>query len=230
LSGALDAFELSAHLPHDQWTTNLRFQFALSRHRFPEAMAILREALEIDPYSPWIHARLAWALHLSGRAEESLEQINRTIQLFPTHEGSVFYGGIILSYNGEAERALQMAAGVIHRISYFDMATATHAYGLARAGRKEEARSILERLQWLSRERFVLSSFTPIVHAVLGEFDAAIHDLRTAMRDGCPWFFQMLADPRLKPLYGHPEFEQMRAILPRLEAALVEETALPVGA
>ena len=34
----------------------------------------------------------------------------------------------------------------------------------------------------------------------------------------CPWFFQMLADPRLKPLHGNPDFEQMRAILPAMEA------------
>jgi hypothetical protein len=35
----------------------------------------------------------------------------------------------------------------------------------------------------------------------------------------CPWFFQMIADPRLKPLHGHPEFEEIRAVLPRMEAS-----------
>ena len=89
-----------------------------------------------------------------------------------------------------------------------------HAYALACAGRKDEARAILERLQWLSRERFLLNSFNPAVHVALGDLDAAIEELRTANETRCPWFFQMLADPRLKPLHGHPEFEQMRAILP----------------
>jgi hypothetical protein len=28
----------------------------------------------------------------------------------------------------------------------------------------------------------------------------------------------MLADPRLKPLHGRPEFEEMRTILTRIEA------------
>jgi hypothetical protein len=31
-------------------------------------------------------------------------------------------------------------------------------------------------------------------------------------------FFEMLADPRLKPLHGRPEFEQMRGILAKMEA------------
>jgi hypothetical protein len=30
----------------------------------------------------------------------------------------------------------------------------------------------------------------------------------------------MLADPRLKPLHGDPEFERMQAILPQMEARL----------
>jgi hypothetical protein len=89
---------------------------------------------------------------------------------------------------------------------------------LACAGRKDEARAILERLQWLSRERYLLNCFNPAIHVALGELDAAIEELRTANQRRCPWFFQMLADPRLKPLHGRPEFEQMRSILGYMEA------------
>ncbi len=39
----------------------------------------------------------------------------------------------------------------------------------------------------------------------------------------CPWFFQMLADPRLKPIHGHPEFQRMCAILTRLEASVDDD-------
>jgi hypothetical protein len=47
-------------------------------------------------------------------------------------------------------------------------------------------------------------------------------EFRAANQERCPWFFQMLADPRLKPLHGHPEFEELRAILPRMEAAALQ--------
>jgi hypothetical protein len=33
----------------------------------------------------------------------------------------------------------------------------------------------------------------------------------------------MLADPRLKPLHGRPEFIQMQAILPAMESAAAEK-------
>jgi hypothetical protein len=57
----------------------------------------------------------------------------------------------------------------------------------------------------------------------LGDPEAALADLRVAEKARCPWFFQMLADPRLKPLHGFSEFERMSAILTRMEAAAAHE-------
>jgi hypothetical protein len=111
-----------------------------------------------------------------------------------------------------------MAQDLVQRQPYFDLASAVLAYALACAGRAADAQAILERLQWLSRERFVLRSFTPAVYVALGDLDAALAELHAANRARCPWFFQMLADPRLKQLHGHPEFEQLQDILTRMEA------------
>jgi DNA-binding winged helix-turn-helix (wHTH) protein/tetratricopeptide (TPR) repeat protein len=217
LQGAIAAFTHSAHLPHDVWTTHLRAMFALSRRRFDEAISLLSSAIEEDPYSPWLHARLAWAYHLAGEASQSVEQIRRTIHMFPHHEGSCFYGSLILAFNGAPEEAIRLAHELTHRYAYFDLGTAVHAYTLVCAGKTEEARIILERLQWLSRERFVLNSFTPAVHVALGDHDSALAELRISAETRCPWFFQMLADPRLQPLHGHPEFVKLQSILIAME-------------
>ena len=71
------------------------------------------------------------------------------------------------------------------------------------------AQAILERLQWLSRERYVLNTFTPAVHVALGDHESALRELRIAAEARCPWFFQTLADPRLKPLAGEKAFQAM---------------------
>jgi len=218
LSGALLAFSLSSHLPHSPWTTRARVMFALSRHRFGQAIEMLRAAIHQDPFSPWLHARLAWALHLNQQAAASVECIRHALAQFPDHEGANLYGSLILSFHGECRRAVDLARDLAQRLPYFDLATAVHANALACAGQADEALAILQRLQWMSRERFVMSSFTPAVYVALGDHDTAIAELRNSAGARCPWFFQMLADPRLKPLHGRPEFQQMCAILPEMEA------------
>jgi hypothetical protein len=91
---------------------------------------------------------------------------------------------------------------------------------MACAGQTDEADAILERLQWMSRERFVLRAFNPAAYAALGNLEAAMAELRAANEIRCPWFFQMLADPCLKPLHGMPEFKEIRNILPHMESAI----------
>ncbi len=86
------------------------------------------------------------------------------------------------------------------------------------AGHASAARAILERLEWLSRERYVLKAFSPAVYVALGEPDAALEALRSAEQLHCPWFFQMLADPRLAPLRERAEFQSMLGILAGMEA------------
>jgi DNA-binding winged helix-turn-helix (wHTH) protein/tetratricopeptide (TPR) repeat protein len=227
LPAALWSMSLSDHLPHDPWITRVRSMFALSRHQFTEAIDMLHDAIALDPFSPWLQARLAWAFHLAGEREESLKQARLALTQFPEHDGADLYGAVILAFNGETEHAVNVAQQLAQRLPYFDLATAVHAYTLACAGRSDEARSILERLEWLGRERFLPRGFMPAVYVALGETDAALAELRTANESRCPWFFQMLADPRLKPLEGRAEFEEMKGLLVRMEAeaSLDEEAA-----
>lgn len=219
LRGAEEAFDGSAHLPHDGLTSRLRAMFAVSRGRYAEAGRLLAEAIDSDPYSSWLQARLAWVDYLGGRHQESVDRVHRSLAAFPGDDAVAFYGSLILGHAGEAVRAIELAAAFARRHPYFDIAAAAHAYALARAGRSDEARAIVEKLQWLSRERYVLSSFTAAVCLALGQPDAAIAELRSANQNRCPWFFQMLSDPRLAGLGKHPEFAQMREILPRMETA-----------
>jgi len=218
LRAALDAFARSAHLPQDPRVTRVRTMFLLSRHRFDEALETLRAAIQADPFSPWLQARLAWALHLAGEAEASVDQIRKAISQFTEHDGAHLYGAMILAYNGETARAVELARALASRSAHFDLATAAHAYALACAGRKEEARTLLERLQWLSRERFVMNTFDAATYVAMDDDDAALEELRIANENRCPWFFQTLGDPRLQPLRGRPEFERMRSSLRAIEA------------
>ncbi|MGD0481100.1 MAG: winged helix-turn-helix domain-containing protein [Terracidiphilus sp.] len=214
---ALRMMARSAGLPNELTNTRARSWFLLSRHRFDEAIELIRANIQNDPYSPWLQASLAWALHLAGEREASLKQIRKAIDFSSEYDNSLFIGAMILGYNGEAARAIELAETLAARSSHYDLAISAHAYALACAGRAEESHSQLERLQWLSRERFVLNTLNAATHVVLGEADAALEELRTADENRCPWFFQMLADPRLKPLRGRTEFAALESLLATME-------------
>jgi DNA-binding winged helix-turn-helix (wHTH) protein len=222
LAGALDLFGASAHLAHAPATTHLRVMFALSRQRFDEAFVWLDSALLVDPFAPWLHGLQAWTMHLSGQRAKSVELIEKALELFPDDERVQAYAAMILAFNGHAERAARLGQDLVRRTPYFDIANAVHAYALALSGSRDQAHEILERMQWLSRERFVLRSFTPAGFAALGEREEAVSELKAADESRCPWFFQMLADPRLESLHGHPEFERMRQSLQKLEFSVAE--------
>ncbi len=223
LPSALLAFSFSAHLAHDPWTTRARVLFALSRNHYGNAVEMLRAAIHIDPFSPWLQSRLAWALHLDGQASESLEQIHKCLSLFPNADGTSLYGAAILAFNGETKQANEIARNLEQRLPHFDLATAVHAYALACAGQADEARVVLERMQWLGRERYIVRGFTPAAYVALGDHEAALAELRAADEARCPWFFQAMSDPRLKPLHGNLEFERMRSILPAMEAEVNQD-------
>jgi DNA-binding winged helix-turn-helix (wHTH) protein/tetratricopeptide (TPR) repeat protein len=218
LPAALKSFAHSAHLPHDARFTRARVLFALSRRRFGEAIELQREAIRLDPYSPWLQARLAWAYHLGGESSLSVQTTHAALERFPEQNGPELYGAMILAFNGEAAKALELANALARRVPYLDSATAIQAYALAVAGRADEARTILDRLQWLCRERYAMSTFSPAAYLALGEPDAALAELRAADSLRCPWFFQMLADPRLLTLRERPEFASMLGILTGMEA------------
>jgi tetratricopeptide (TPR) repeat protein len=211
----------SMGLPYDPINARARSWLLLSRHRFGEAIELLRATMHFDPYAPWLQATLAWALHMAGEQEASVAQIRKAIDFSSEYDNSLFFGAMILGYNGEAALAVELAETLAARSSHYDLAISAHAYALACAGRAEESRSQLERLQWLSRERFVLNTLNAATHVVLGEADAALEELRAANENRCPWFFQMLADPRLKPLQGRPEFAALEASLAAMEADAV---------
>jgi len=58
---------------------------------------------------------------------------------------------------------------------------------------------------------------------------AALAELQASDSTRCPWFFQILADPRMKPLHDLPGFQELQAILPRMEAAVPAESGDPDG-
>jgi hypothetical protein len=223
LPAALEFAQPGRSLPTDSWGLRLRALFAAGRHHFKEAATILEHALGQDPYSPWIGAALAWVHHLAGRADESLHQIRRCLEMAPLHPASSLYGGMILAFHGETKQAVDLTSELTRHAPQFDMALAVHAYALARHGDRARAEECLESLQWLTRERYGMRSFSAAAYLALDDADSALAELTAANESRCPWFFQMIGDPRLQGLRHRVKFQQFLAIVEQMEAGVSGE-------
>ena len=70
-----------------------------------------------------------------------------------------------------------------------------------------------------------MNSFMPALFVALGDPDGALAEMSAAAESRCPWFFQMLADPRMKSLHQRPEFARMQKLLDRMEASAEKHAA-----
>jgi DNA-binding winged helix-turn-helix (wHTH) protein/tetratricopeptide (TPR) repeat protein len=226
-AAAAHAFAHSQLPGINPWSVIYRTRYSLGQGRFNEAIGLLRTALETDPFSPIFHGRLAWALFLAGEERAAIEQASRTQRLFPDHPGALFFSAIIFaasskpgaSDNPLARQATAIANRLIQTTPSLDPAYATLAYVQARQGCIVEARTLLDRQQRLSRERYVMRSFHAPALVELGESDAAIEALVRADKDRCPWLFELLSDPRMRPLHGEREFQRLFSHSRQLESA-----------
>jgi hypothetical protein len=84
------------------------------------------------------------------------------------------------------------------------LASLGHAY--ARAGRRNDARAVLARLDNASGKRHVPPYHLAVIYAALGDPPRALDWLERALDDRSPWIGYMLVDPRLDPVRSNPRF------------------------
>jgi tetratricopeptide (TPR) repeat protein len=220
LEAATASFAGPQSAVYNPWVTVYQARFAMGQGRLSEAVALLRSAIHSDPFSPVMHWRLAWALHVAGDTDGALQQAESALRLFPNDPGALFFAAIIFAAasdpNSESAasrdlgaRSVGLATHLIQIAPSLDGGYSALAYAHTRRGKIAEARALLDRQAWVSRERFVPRSFDAPALVELGEHDAALEALATAERQHCPWLFELLGDPRLRPLHREPEFQRL---------------------
>ena len=83
----------------------------------------------------------------------------------------------------------------------------------ALAGRKEEARKILDNLTTESRQRYIPAYSLAVIHLSLGDKEEALRLLEKSYEDRAPFdtgvFASIKIDRRLDPLRGDPRFQTL---------------------
>ena len=177
--------------------------------RSDEAVAELKRAVDVDPLSVIINASLGSILSTARRYDEATEQLRRTIEMDPTFFVTHWYLGDLLQDRG----ALPEAIAEYEKATKLDpdpnvLASLASAYALA--GRKEDARKILDNLTKLSQQRYLPVYPLAAIDLALGEKEEALRLLDKSYSDReVDLIASVKIDRRFNALHGDPRFEAL---------------------
>ncbi|HVO63746.1 MAG TPA: winged helix-turn-helix domain-containing protein [Terriglobales bacterium] len=178
-----------------------------NRHR--EAVAAARRARELDPLD-FVNQALSAQIAFNARAFEAAVEFGRRATLLDP-EFWVSYIQLAQAYEqlGEHDAAFEALQKAGQFSSGNSKSIAMRGYLFAKVGRTGEAREVLRTLEAVSRERYVPPYATALVHAGLGEADAALEWLERAFEARDVHLVFLPVDPKWNALRNSARFSAL---------------------
>lgn len=177
--------------------------------RHAEALAATRRARELDPLSAMTYAMSSQVAFQARDYAAALDHASQAIALDEQFWIGYMMRAQALEQMGQYEPALEAPAIAARFSGDNSKAVGLRGYTLGKAGRRQEARQVLEELEALGRKRFVPPYAMALVNAGLGEralvfdwLDRAfdVHDVHLMYLTVDPKWDAYRADPRFEAL------------------------------
>jgi eukaryotic-like serine/threonine-protein kinase len=194
-------------------TAHLWYSDLLVQHnRAAEASREVRTAQQLDPLSLITNSNYAIVLYFLRQYDQAIEQGRKTLDLDPN---------LLAGHNVMAWAALQQGrpneAVEIHKKALASGGAAATlsslGYAYALAGKRQEARALLERLLHQAEQRYVPPYFIARIYTGLGEQERALDWLERSEADRSPWTLSLAVEPQFEPLRSAARY---RALVQRL--------------
>ena len=181
--------------------------------QFDAARAELQRAQQSDPLSIAINTDIGFVEFYSGNYDVAARQLRATVDMNPSFPLAHLWLGRVLEAQRHDDAAIAelQAAGKVLVDWPVALAALGHVYGTA--GRRVEARQILDHLRALATQRYVTPYGVALVQAGLGDRSAAFESLEQAVADRSNWLVWLKLDRRFEGLRSSPRFD---AILRRV--------------
>jgi TolB-like protein/DNA-binding winged helix-turn-helix (wHTH) protein/Flp pilus assembly protein TadD len=190
--------------------THLFYAHVLSNTgQHAEALAEIKRARELDPLSPFISAQEGQFLLHAGRTDEALDRLQKSFELAPNFwlphvfaAGAYIDKGMYAEASAEARRAKELSPVQTVSVAY-------DGYALAKSGKRDEARAVLEGLLKLSRERFVPPYHIALIYNALDERAETLAWLERGIEQRDPKITFLKVDPKWNNLRADPRFQDL---------------------
>lgn len=186
--------------------------------RGEEALEAAEQAVLLDSVSTITHANMGRHLYYRGDYEAAEAAFRRALTLDPGAITAHLGHGLVLMELGRADEAVVIFARVLEASGQPHAVTlALLGHALGRAGRLDEARETLVRLEGLrDAGTYVPSEYPALIHIAMGNLDLAVAGFEAAFGAHSSASAFMGVDPLATPLRAHPGFQRLlvRAGLP----------------
>jgi TolB-like protein/Tfp pilus assembly protein PilF len=201
------AIELNPNYPTArQWYGNSTL---VALGRFDEATAEVKRAIELDPASLVINTDLGTTYYRERRYDEAIAQLKKTLEMDPAFYYAHWNLGSAFAAKGDYNAAIeeyQKARTLNEDPSMLGLL----ALAYANSGNKAEAMKIRDRLEALSKERYVSAYCFALVYLGLGDKEAALRWLEKSFQDRAGDYLRYIkVDPLLDSLHGDPRFKAL---------------------
>lgn len=189
--------------------------YALAHHWYAEtwidvgkgdrAVAEMKKARELDPVSLPINGTLGRVFRDAHRYDEALQQCQRTLDLDPHFAMGHWCLGQV--YIGEHRYSAAVAElELAQSLGTTPLVIRDLGWAYAAAGNKAKARQIIESLKQTAPGSYSSPYSVAVIHAALGEKDAAFQWLEKAYAERDSHFNYLALDPDVDPLRSDPRF------------------------
>jgi tetratricopeptide (TPR) repeat protein len=202
-SGAARAFQTALSLcPGSSRAHYVHAAFyLLPTGRGEEALAEMLTAAALDPLSPNAHIGVVRAWYLLRQYGQALEATERTLQLDRDFREGHWLRGMICTETGEMDESLRSFERAAQLEPSRAGASGRLGHSLARFGRRDEARRLLEASRHPAERALILVG--------LGEIDLAFDALEEAADSQDKLFMLLKLDPQLDPLRGDDRYQAL---------------------
>jgi adenylate cyclase len=210
------ALELNPSLAEAYLQLGTNYAFML---RWNECLRAIEKALEVDPLSVNTSGNAGtWYLY-AGEYDKAIKHLEDALELDPSNTFYLDNLGLAHIHKGLVEQGLQEVEKAV-RMSGTPISFGDLAWAYVQAGRPDEARRLLTRLQ--QSENSQLPSPTAIagIYAVLGEKEKALDWLERAYEEHSGYLPSVNGDFVFDSIKGEPRF---RALLGKMNLARISD-------
>lgn len=176
-----------------------------------EGMVLVQTARELDPMSLLTCTMEAVFLLRLGDKAAAAARLSRVVELAPRFWIAHMALAVWHEQQGDTDAALAAIEQAVQFNPHTSQAAALQGAMLARCGRAQQARAVLDRLHAQGSQRYVPPTCIAAVQAALGDHEAALDSLERAFDCNDTRMLHLNDDPRWNTLRDQARFQRLVA-------------------